>query len=170
MSAKIRPGPLEDIEDNGAPVEVEDKIGNTDSAEKIAAPEPPMSTSSKKGQQLNSPQLPLSPMSRFSAMNANLEGNLGEITNANKSAKKLSSAASAALGAFLKGGKDHDKEVQLCHVAQELLYGARKLQVQRMRELLLTIPQYEMYSGLVPRPKGDEFEVTVIIDPYGKVR
>ena len=70
MSAKIRPGPLEDIEDNGAPVEV----GNT-------APEPPMSTSSKK--QLESPQLPLSPMSRFSAMNANLEGNLGAVTSAN---------------------------------------------------------------------------------------
>ena len=79
-------------------------------------------------------------------------------------------AASAALGAFLKGGKDHDQEIQLCHVAQELLCGARKLQVQRMRELLLTIPQYEMYSGLVSRPKGDEFEVTVVIDPYGKVR
>lgn len=155
MSAKIRPGPLEDIEDNGAPVEV----GNT-------APEPPMSTSSKK--QLESPQLPLSPMSRFSAMNANLEGNLGAVTSANKSAKKLSVAASAALGAFLKGGKDHDQEIQLCHVAQELLCGARKLQVKRMRELLLTIPQYEMYSGLVSRPKGDEFEVTVVIDPYGK--
>ena len=156
-AAKVRPEALDLEENNAAPMEV-------DAVAHVVEALPP--SPSKGG--ASTPQPMLSPMSRFHQMNSHLETHVAAATQANKSAKKLSSAAANALGAFMNGGQAHSKEANLCHVAQEILWGARKLQVQRMRELIATIPEYAKFSGLLPKPKGDEFMVTIVLDPYGK--
>lgn len=145
-------------------LDLEENNAEASSMEEVLPPSP-VKTS---GDEPASPSPMLSPMSRFVKMNEHLEGHVAAATEANRSAKKLSAAASNALGAFMRGAADHAKEANLCHVAQEILRGARLMQVQRMREHILQFPEYAPFSGLGPKPKGDEFKVDIVMDPYGR--
>ena len=162
MSAKVRPAPMKDIEDNGAPPEA-----STETESGL-----PPSPANKAEKAAGAPTPPLSPNSQFHKIMSGVEAHMADVMDLNKYGKKLSQGAAAALNAFMSGGSDHKREESYNHVVQEILRGARNLQVKRVRKRLQSIPEYANYIGapkepLSPQPTGNQFKVSIVLDPYG---
>jgi|MDSY01.1.fsa_nt_gb hypothetical protein len=165
MNSRIRPAPLNGIQDNGAAPEENIPEANMPTPVANQAAEEPSSP-------MNTASPPLSPNSQFQKVMGGVEEHMNKVTANNRSAKKMSAGVASALNAFMKGSYDHKVEEKLNHVCHELLLGARLMKVRMVRERLLLMPEYASYVGapkepMSPQASGNQFKVSLVLDPYG---